>query len=172
MHEEMEPGGQLYTVRWMRSSLLQSVHLLGMSVLCYCVQLAKRRARRKGAETETMTMTTTAAPPRDPDPDTDVLLDPDTNTRILRLLRDSYPLWLRASAVSRDTRAAVQQLNLILGMRGGQQEAESMASYRPGVPIDGPCDSGFAATPASSFDQMNWVSYQGIGSAPQYPEDV
>lgn len=96
--EETQPDGQLYSVRWMLSSLLQSVFLLGMSVLCYYMQLAKTRP--------------------------DVPLDQDTGDRIQCLLRNTYLIWLRSSTVSRDAREAVEHLSLLLGLRGAREETQ------------------------------------------------
>ena len=68
VHEETQPEGVLYPVRWLQSSLLQSTFLLGMSILCYYVQLMKSAMN--------------VPPDRD---------------RIFELLRNTYPIWLRSS---------------------------------------------------------------------------
>jgi hypothetical protein len=91
VHEETQPDGLLYPVRWLLSSLMQSIFLLGMSVLCYYVQLVKSA--------------------------TNVALD---RGKILDLLQTIYPLWLRLSTVSQDARKAVEHLNLVLGLRHQQ----------------------------------------------------
>ncbi|PMD21067.1 hypothetical protein NA56DRAFT_748989 [Hyaloscypha hepaticicola] len=62
--EETQPEGVLYPVRWLQSSLLQSTFLLGMSILCYYVQLMKSAMN--------------VPPDRD---------------RIFELLRNTYPIW-------------------------------------------------------------------------------
>jgi hypothetical protein len=66
LDEEMRPGGQLHSVRWMQSSLIQSGFLPGLSVLCYYVQLAK----------------TTEG----------VRLDSEMREKIYGLLRTTYPM--------------------------------------------------------------------------------
>lgn len=96
--EETQPQGLLHPVRWMLSSLIQSIFLLGMSVLCYYVQLEKTRP--------------------------DLLLDRDQSARIHDLLRKSYPILLRSSIASRDARKAVEHLSLLLGL-GSEQEGAS-----------------------------------------------
>lgn len=110
--EETQPDGQLHSVRWMLSTLTQSIFLLGMSVLCYYVQLAKTTP--------------------------DVRLDQDTGAKIQSLLRSTYPIWLRSSTVSRDAREAVEHLSLLLGLRGeheGTPLAQEAMAHLP-VPED------------------------------------
>lgn len=102
--EETRRDGLLYPVRWMfMSSRLQAVFLLGISILCYYVQLVKTRP--------------------------DVSLDQDTGTRIYNLLSNTYPLWVRLSTVSREARRAVEHLSLLLGLRKKQEiDASSLAA--------------------------------------------
>ncbi|KAK7747994.1 hypothetical protein SLS53_001246 [Cytospora paraplurivora] len=95
--EETQPHGLLHPVRWMLSSLMQSIFLLGMSVLCYYVQLGKSRP--------------------------DLLSDRDQSAMIHELLRKTYPIWLRSSIASRDARKAVEHLSLLLGLRSEQEDA-------------------------------------------------
>ena len=97
--EEIQPAGQLHPVRWMVTSLIQPTFLLGMSILCYYLQLAKSTS--------------------------DVQLDQDTSAKIYGLLRKTYPMWLRSSTVSLDAREAVEHLSLLLGLRG--QEGAPLA---------------------------------------------
>jgi hypothetical protein len=125
--EETQPDGQLHPVRWMLSSLMQSIFLLGMSVLCYYVQLAKTTP--------------------------EVSLDRDTGARIHGLLRNTYPMWLRSSTVSRDAREAVEHLSILLGLRG-QQEGAPLAQEAT-VHLATPQDA------AISLDQVTWDAYQG-----------
>ncbi|OTA93955.1 hypothetical protein M434DRAFT_72262 [Hypoxylon sp. CO27-5] len=127
VNEEIQPTGQLHPVRWMLTPLIQTTYLLGMSVLCYYIQLAR---------------TTSNVP-----------LDSDTNAKIHTLLRNTYPLWLRSSSVSREAREAVKHLNLILGLQG-QQEKSPHVDEAADVPIT-PQDS------AISLDQVTWDAYQG-----------
>ncbi|KAI0836653.1 fungal-specific transcription factor domain protein [Hypoxylon sp. FL0890] len=124
--EETQPGGQLHPVRWMLTPLIQSTYLLGMSVLCYYVQLARRTP--------------------------DVPLDTDTDAKIHTLLRNSYPLWLRSSTISREAREAVEHLSLMLGL--GSKQGVSPADEGLVHPIT-PQDS------AISLDQVTWDAYQG-----------
>lgn len=114
--EETQPSGQLRTVRWMQSSLLQSTFLLGMSVLCYYLQLAK---------------TTPNLP-----------LDREIGAKIHDLLRKTYPIWLRSSTVSRDAWEAVQHLSLLLGLRA-RQEVIPLAQ-EPTVPFTTPQDTAIS----------------------------
>ncbi|KAI1418331.1 hypothetical protein F5Y13DRAFT_148997 [Hypoxylon sp. FL1857] len=125
VEEEIQPGGQLHPVRWMLTPLIQSTYLLGMSVLCYYVQLARSTP--------------------------DVPLDSDTDARIHALLRNTYPLWLRSSTVSRDAREAVEHLNLMLGLHG--QQGVRLADEAADSPVT-PQDS------AISLDQITWDAYQ------------
>ena len=74
-------------MRWLLSSLMQSIFLLGMSVFCYYVQLAKAA--------------------------TNVPLHRD---QILDLLRNTYLICISLSAVSQDARRAVEHLSLVLGL--------------------------------------------------------
>lgn len=96
LEEEKRLDGQLYSVRWMmKSTLLQSGFLLGMSILSYYLQLAKVMP--------------------------DVPLDPVTGERIHRLLRNTYSIFLRSSTISRDAREAAEHLSLLPGLRGQQE---------------------------------------------------
>ncbi|KAF4955587.1 hypothetical protein FGADI_4422 [Fusarium gaditjirri] len=93
--EETQDDGLLYPARWARWLLLSSrpraVFLLGVSILCYYVQLAKSRP--------------------------DVSLDENTGTKIHGLLRNAYPLWLHSATVSREARRAIEYLSLRLGLQ-------------------------------------------------------
>lgn len=124
--EETRQDGLLYPVRWMfLSSRTQAVFLLGMSILCYYIQLTKSHP--------------------------EVSLDYDTNTRVHDLLRNTYPLWLQLSTVSRDAQQAVDHLSLLLGLRGYQGDIPNAASSPNATPQDG----------ALSFDLFNWDTYDG-----------
>ncbi|KAG5804526.1 hypothetical protein H9Q71_010893 [Fusarium xylarioides] len=94
--EETQGDGLLYPARWARRMLLSSrpraVFLLGVSILCYYVQLAKSRP--------------------------DVSLDESTGTKIHGLLCNAYPLWLHPTTVSREARRAIDYLSLRLGLQG------------------------------------------------------
>lgn len=129
--EETRPSGQLYPVRRMQSSMIQSVFLLGMSVLCYYMQLAK---------------TTPGVP-----------LDKDTGDRIRGLLKNTYPMWLRSSTVSRDAREAVEHLSLLLGLGRAQQQNDDTSP-----PRETPSQfTSMSQDAAISHDQVAWVAYQG-----------
>lgn len=86
LNEETQPNGLMYSVRWMRSSLLQSVFLLGLSVLCYSTQLIKA-----------------------------VNVPSFDLEGVLQVLHEVYPIWLSSSTISQDTRKAVEHLNFALG---------------------------------------------------------
>ncbi|EAW11292.1 fungal specific transcription factor domain-containing protein [Aspergillus clavatus NRRL 1] len=104
VEEETQRDGLLYPVRWMfMSSRLRAVFLLGISILCYYVQLVK------------------SSP--------DVSLDQDTGTLIHTLLCDTYPLWLRLSTVPRDVQRVVEHLRALLGLTGGQEGVARLASF-------------------------------------------
>jgi hypothetical protein len=119
VHEETQPEGLLYPVRWLRSSLLQSIFLLGMSVLCYYIQLMKSA--------------TNVPPDRD---------------KILKLLRNTYPIWLRSSTVSQDARKAVEHLSLVLGL--GHQPSHT--------PLGNSTTAALSTTP---HDLVAWDAYHG-----------
>ncbi|KAH0522939.1 hypothetical protein TsFJ059_006719 [Trichoderma semiorbis] len=93
--EETQGDGLLYPARWARWMLLSSrpraVFLLGVSILCYYIQLAKSRP--------------------------DVSLDQATGAKIHNLLRNAYPLWLHSTTVSREARRAIDHLSLMLGLQ-------------------------------------------------------
>ncbi|KAJ5672823.1 fungal-specific transcription factor domain protein [Penicillium longicatenatum] len=134
LDEETRPDGLLHSVRWMMTSLSQFVFLHGMSILSYYVQLCKTRP--------------------------DISTDRETYSRIYTLLRDTYPIWLRSSAVSHEARQAVKHLDVLLGLQG-----------RFGAPVpplfEGNAEPDTATTqfeyPSNMipFDQMVWGSYQG-----------
>ena len=119
VHEETQPDGLLYPVRWMLNSLMQSIFLLGMSVLCYYVQLVK----------------STSNVPQD-------------QKKILELLRNTYPIWLRLTTVSHDAQIAVEHLGLVLGLRETQV----------GTPLD-KIKTDTLITTANDDDV--WDSYNG-----------
>lgn len=118
VHEEIQSDGLLYPVRWLLSSLMQSIFLLGMSVLCYYVQLVKAS--------------------------TTVPLDRE---KILDLLRSTYPMWLRLSAVSQDARKVVEHLSLVLGLR-----------QKGNTPVP---EGSTTILSSPSRDQDSWQAYQG-----------
>ncbi|KAF5650113.1 uncharacterized protein FTJAE_678 [Fusarium tjaetaba] len=114
--EETQADGLLYPARWARWMLLSSrpraVFLLGVSILCYYVQLAKSRP--------------------------DVSLDESTGTKIHGLLRNAYPLWLNSTTVSTEARRAIDYLSLRLGLQEqeiGEPLADSMADTRQDTDI-------------------------------------
>lgn len=90
-------------MRWMQSSLMQSTFLLGMSVACYWMQLTR-----------------TALPGADQ--------DMEMRERIRDRLRDTYPLWLRCSAVSRDAREAAERLRQLPDLQGLLPDVEGRLS--------------------------------------------
>ncbi|RAK95572.1 fungal specific transcription factor domain-containing protein [Aspergillus ibericus CBS 121593] len=129
--EETQRDGLLYPVRWMfMSSRPQAVFLLGISILCYYVQLTKSRP--------------------------DVALDSDTGLRIHNLLRNTYPLWLRSSAVSREARRVVEHLGPLLGLRGRPEPAPLV-----GATTVGPAPWVPPQDPVPLMDPPNWDSYEG-----------
>ncbi|RKL23257.1 hypothetical protein BFJ68_g1463 [Fusarium oxysporum] len=93
--EETQGDGLLYPTRWARWMLLSSrpraVFLLGVSILCYYVQLTKSRPG--------------------------VSLDESTGSKIHGLLRNAYPLWLHSTTVSREARRAIDYLSFRLGLQ-------------------------------------------------------
>lgn len=134
--EETRPDGLLYPVRFMMTtSLGQFVFLLGMSILSYYLQLAKTRP--------------------------DVSSDQDTGARIYSLLRNSYPIWLRSSAVSREAQKATKHLSLLLGLPERQATDLSLTMEAAEAAWDA---TSYTATPqdaAMSFDQVTWDAYEG-----------
>ncbi|KAF3390998.1 hypothetical protein DPV78_011151 [Talaromyces pinophilus] len=100
LNEETQPDALLYSVRWMRSSLLQSVFLLGLSVLCYSTQLIKA-----------------------------VNVPSFDLERVLQVLHKVYPIWLSSSIISQDARKAVEHLNLVLGYPREKHRNELDAAF-------------------------------------------
>lgn len=134
LDEETRPDGLLYPVRWMMTSLSQFVFLHGMSILTYYVQLSKKRP--------------------------DISTDEETHSKIYTLLRDTYPIWLRSSAVSREARQAVKHLGILLGLQGDIKA--------PVLPLfEDNAETGIDATQFASpsnimpFDQFAWEDFQG-----------
>lgn len=129
VQEETQADGLLYPVRWARwmfmSSRPRAVFLLGVSILCYYVQLAKSRP--------------------------DVSLDEDTGARIHHLLRNTYPVWLHSSTVTREVRRAVEHLSLMLGLPEGRQSGAPLAASTTAAPQD----------TTTSLDQFTWDAYEG-----------
>ena len=125
--EETQSDGLLHSMRWITTSLMHSSFLLGMSLLCYYVQLMK---------------TTSGVPP-----------DRHSSPKILELLRNTYPIWLRLSTVSQNAQRAVEHLNLVLGLSFQQEEAphEQDATANDAAPQN-------AANP---LNQVTWDAYQG-----------
>lgn len=134
LDEEIRPDGLLYPVRWMMSSLSQFVFLHGMSILTYYVQLSKTRPG--------------------------ISMDEETNSKIYSLLRDTYPIWLRSSTVSREARQAVKHLGVLLGLQG-----EVEAPVPPLFGDNGKAGIDFTQFESPSnmmpFDQFGWEAYQG-----------
>lgn len=127
IEEEMRPGGLLRPVRWMQSSIIQPTFLLGMSVLCYYMQLTKTAA--------------------------DVPLTDPMRSKILGLLRNTYPIWLRSSAVSRDACRAVEYLRQLPALRSPDQD---------GVMQGGSAEIGSTIVDApTAMDEVTLSAYQG-----------
>ncbi|KAK3299485.1 uncharacterized protein B0H64DRAFT_317793 [Chaetomium fimeti] len=103
LNDETRAGGQLHQTRWMQSSLMHSTFLLGMSVACYYMQLTR-----------------TALPEEAP--------NLEMRSRIRDLLRDTYPLWLRCSAGSRDAREAAERLRQLPDLQGHLMEVEGQVA--------------------------------------------
>lgn len=131
VNEETQPNGLLHSLRWMLSSLMQSIFLLGMSVLCYHMQLAK------------------------------VSNDIDQNTiaRIHGLLQHAYPVWLRLSTTSRDARKAVEYLRLLIP--GLHEEHGSASPEGPSPVQQTTDQMGLSQGVATALDQVTWDAYQG-----------
>lgn len=132
VEEEMRPDGLIYPVRGMLTSLLQSVFLLGMSILCYCMQLA----------------TTTL----------DEILDQKTRDNVSDLLRKSYPIWLRSSAVSQEARRAVRHLASFLPDLQTVGEEASLSASDASIYLTTPQETSL------SLYQVDWEAYQGMQS--------
>ncbi len=135
--DETQRDGLLYPVRWMfTSSRVQAVFLLGMSILCYYLQLAKSRPG--------------------------VSVDGDTDSKIHNLLCNTYPLWLRSSAVSVEARQAVEHLRLLLGIQERQEGEEGfLAATTPTTAAAAVSPFVTSRDGMMSFDQVTWDVYQG-----------
>ena len=131
VNEETQRDGLLYSVRWMfMTSRMQAVFLLGTSILCYRVQLAKARP--------------------------DMSLDQDTGAKILNLLRSTRFVWQRSSTVSREVQRAVEHLSLLLGLSGhsGGDGPLATTTTASSPMFHTPQDATL------SLDQFGWDSYQ------------
>lgn len=90
----------------------------------------------------------------------DISMDEETQSKIYSLLRDTYPIWLRSSIVSREARQAVKHLGILLGLQG---EVKAPAPLL----FEDNAEAGFDATQFESpsnmmpFDQFAWEAYQG-----------
>lgn len=104
LDEEMRPDGQLHSVCWMQSSVIKSTFLLGMSVLCYYIQLSKTMP--------------------------DVPLDQHTSAKIFSLLRNTYSIWQCERFVSRDAWKVVEYLSRLLGLREHPESASTTQEAR------------------------------------------
>ncbi|KAH6627206.1 hypothetical protein B0J18DRAFT_426792 [Chaetomium sp. MPI-SDFR-AT-0129] len=103
-------------VRWMRSSLVQSTFLLGMSVACYYLQLTRTALPHIPAlDLNTLDLTTLNLNNHNHNGHSH---PEDDRTRIRDLLRDTYPLWVRAGAESRDAREAAERLRGLPDLQG------------------------------------------------------
>ncbi|KAF7548821.1 hypothetical protein G7Z17_g6815 [Cylindrodendrum hubeiense] len=126
--EETQEDGLLYPVRWARWMLMSSrpraIFLLGVSILCYYVQLTKSQPN--------------------------VSLDHEIGARIHNLLRNTSPLWLYSSTVSREARRAVKYLSVVLGLQEGQEGGVSLADYTVAAPLD----------TTLPLDQLTWDAYE------------
>lgn len=127
--EETQTNGLLHPVHWFRSSMLQTYFLLGMSFLCYYMQLAKARP--------------------------DIPLDEETRSKILSLLRNTYPIWLRLSTTSRDAQQAVKHLNILLEHWDSEISSSHSENSNSTGQLSVPRDD--LAPP----DQVTWDGYQG-----------
>lgn len=137
VNDETQPNGLIYSLRWMLSSLMQSIFLLGMSVLCCYVQLAK------------------------------VSHDIDQNTvaRIHSLLQNVYPVWLRSSATSRDARKAVKYLRLLIPQLHEEHDLDSPDGAFTVEKTSNKV--GLSPDVATSFEQVTWDAYHGDYKAGQ-----
>lgn len=144
VNEETQPDGQLQSMRWVLSSLMHSVFLLGISVLCYYVQMAK---------------TVPGFP-----------LDRDVGAKIHSLLEKTYPVWLRRSTVSQNARQAVEHLSDQLGLPGlstmaaQQEDKDAVPLQIPSTHLTTSQDD----TAALLLDQIDWdnsnISHNGFNS--------
>jgi Fungal specific transcription factor domain len=131
VYEEAQPDGLLYPMRRLRSSLMQSIFLLGMSVLSYYYAQVTKSA-------------TDDAP-----------LDVNRE-RVLDLLRDSYPMWVRESAMSYEAQKAVEHLRVVLGHGTPLLADESPVALSHGQDAwDDAGYAGFAQVPFDA-DPMAW----------------
>ncbi|RYC96850.1 hypothetical protein BFJ63_vAg17 [Fusarium oxysporum f. sp. narcissi] len=135
--EETQGDGLLYPTRWARWMLLSSrpraVFLLGVSILCYYVQLTKSRP--------------------------DVSLDESTGSKIHGLLRNAYPLWLHSTTVSREARRAIDYLSLRLGLQE-QEIGVPLADSTAETPQD--TDMSLDQFTWDAYEVYRWISNDSI----------
>ncbi|KAI0870200.1 hypothetical protein GGS24DRAFT_504984 [Hypoxylon argillaceum] len=130
--EETKRDGLLSPVRWMFTTTRpQSVFLLGISILCYYVQLIKNRP--------------------------DLSLDQERNDIVYILLHNTYPLWVRSSTTSGGARRAVEHLRLQLGLK---KQEERDVSLTP-TTIVGSSTPATLQGNSLSLDQFSWDTYEG-----------
>ncbi|KAJ5735862.1 fungal-specific transcription factor domain protein [Penicillium malachiteum] len=136
LDDETQSDGMLYPVRWMLTSLSRFVFLLGMSILCYYVQLSKK------------------AP--------EGLSDNEMTTKIYDLLHSIYPIWLRWSPGSREAQKAAEHLSLILGL-GGRGDSDANLQHHGQTPGNSALVSQFGLYADSTMpcDPFTWNDYQG-----------
>ncbi|KAG0154908.1 hypothetical protein PDIDSM_480 [Penicillium digitatum] len=142
--EETQKDGLLYPVRWMfTSSRLNAVFLLGISILCYYVQLTRTHP--------------------------DVSLGEQTDNSINDLLQNVYPLWLRLSAISPGARRVVQLLHPLLGMDGQENDQTPVATPNSVSPFPVSRDMMSLDQPAWEPYEDSIVNFS---SMPTFPNSV
>lgn len=110
VEEETQKDGLLYQVRWMfTSSRLRAVFLLGISILCYYLQLTRTNP--------------------------DASLGDEMANGIHDLLRKICPLWRRLSAISPEARQVVQILNSLLEINGEEMDHPQVATASENLPF-------------------------------------
>ncbi|KAJ5723595.1 fungal-specific transcription factor domain protein [Penicillium malachiteum] len=135
LDDETQSDGMLYPVRWMLTSLSRFVFLLGMSVLCYYLQLSKKTS--------------------------DSLSNNEMAIKIYDLLRSTYPIWLRWSPGSREAHKATEHLNLILVL-GRTNDSDGRLQHHEQTSGNGAFVSqlGLYADSTMSYDPFTWNDYQ------------
>lgn len=140
---ETQPGGRLPEYKWRGWSIVRQEFLLATTILCLEIDHETRAP-------------TTSLPDQYP-------LDEETKQRVLKALKDSYPLWVQSSESSRESRRVVQALRIVLG-KAQNMQTQPMDFTNTNV------DPTAGAEANTSYETLNFSneSWSGQAAAPDY----
>lgn len=132
--EEIETEGLLHSVRWMfMSSRFQAVFLLGISIICYYIQVAKAHPS--------------------------VALDSETMTKIYDVLQSTYPTWAQLRTISVEAEHALNYLSQRLDLPRPQRAELQIDEIAYPTTSELPLFDALEAT--FSLEQMDWDAFDG-----------